>query len=210
MGSVYLVRCEVNGKGYVGKTANGIDVRRYEHEYRAKKGSKLPFHRALCKYGFENFEWIVIFESEDESELNELEIISIKSMKTKAPNGYNLTDGGEGMVGLKRTDEHRAKLSKALKGRISANKGKKFSEDHRRKLSEAHKGKPTVWKGKKHSKESRKKMSVSAKGNQNHKGKRHSTQSKQKMSKALRGKSWTKKRRIACLKRQLRVLQQGI
>lgn len=44
----------------------------------------------------------------------------------------NLVDGGFGVVGLKHTDETKAKLS-------AAHRGKVLSEDHRRKMSEAHK-----------------------------------------------------------------------
>ncbi len=74
----------------------------------------------------------------------------IKTLKTKSPTGYNLTDGGEGIVGLKRTLEHRRKISIANTGKkhsiasrmkMRASKiGKPFLPEHRAKLSKALKG----------------------------------------------------------------------
>lgn len=43
-------------------------------------------------------------------------------------------------VGKVLSEEHRAKLSKSGKGRVSANKGKTFSAEHREKMSKAAKG----------------------------------------------------------------------
>ena len=51
--------------------------------------------------------------------------------------GFNLTKGGSGAWGSKNPEETRRKLSEALKGKPSNNKGKKISEETRRKLSEA-------------------------------------------------------------------------
>jgi len=57
----------------------------------------------------------------------------IATLKTKKPNGYNQTDGGEGIVGLKRTPEHNAKIS-------VAKKGKSFSAEHCASISAGRKG----------------------------------------------------------------------
>jgi len=38
------------------------------------------------------------------------------------------------------TEEHKKKISEALKGRISPNKGNRYSEKTKKKLSESHKG----------------------------------------------------------------------
>jgi len=58
-----------------------------------------------------------------------------------------------------KSEETRIKLSKALKGRESPNKGKKVSEEARKKMSDAKKGKPGTWIGRKHSEESKRKIS---------------------------------------------------
>lgn len=55
------------------------------------------------------------------------------------------------------SEEHKAKLSKAHKGKPSWNKGKEFSEDYKRKLSLSHKGKHLP-------EETRAKMSEARKG----------------------------------------------
>jgi group I intron endonuclease len=71
----------------------------------------------------------------------------------------NLTDGGEGTVGMNMTDEHKNKLSLAKKGKVSAFKGKKHSDSSKEKLSKSLQGK-TAWnKGKNLSKETKEKIS---------------------------------------------------
>jgi hypothetical protein len=64
----------------------------------------------------------------------------------------NKTDGGEGFVGLVRTDEHRKKIGSAHKGKkkspeaiakmVASITGRKLSDEHKRKLSQIRKGKP--------------------------------------------------------------------
>lgn len=65
--------------------------------------------------------------------------------------------------GHKHTPESKQKVSQALKGRVSPNKGKKASEETRKKMSEARSGSKHPLYGKHHSEESRKKMSEAAK-----------------------------------------------
>jgi hypothetical protein len=76
----------------------------------------------------------------------------------------NLTDGGEGITGLFWTDEHRANISRANKGRVSPWKGKTASPESRVKMSAAHKGKPSSWKGRSPSPETREKMRLAKLG----------------------------------------------
>lgn len=84
---------------YVGKTYN-FEKRRREHEL--DKRQDIPFHRALRKYGLENFGWEVIDTAKTEKEIIEKEIYWIKKLNTcihsKNSNGYNITLGGEGGV----------------------------------------------------------------------------------------------------------------
>ena len=51
---------------------------------------------------------------DDEDDLNEAEIALIAGFKIKAPNGYNLSMGGDGAAGFVRSEEWRAKVSKTL------------------------------------------------------------------------------------------------
>jgi len=54
-----------------------------------------------------------------------------------------------GRKGIPMSDESRAKISAALMGNVPWNKGKTFSESHKKKLSEAKIGRPGPWTGKK-------------------------------------------------------------
>jgi len=195
MGCIYLVRNKVNMKGYIGCTNFTLERRRLEHEKSAGNGSKTAFHRALRKYGPDAFEWKVIMKCEDENDLNESEIASIATLGTKTPNGYNMTDGGEGIIGYIFSIEDRWKMSQAQKGNQNAKgirsveakqkmsearKGKTLSVEIRRKISEAGRGRIR-------SLESRKRTSNSMKGNQNTKGLIHSAETRRKISKAMGG-----------------------
>jgi len=76
----------------------------------------------------------------------------------------NLTDGGDGMVGWKPTQETLDLLSSVRKGRVFLPKGWKMSEEQRNKMSKARMGKEPWIKGKKMSEEQRKKVSEAMKG----------------------------------------------
>lgn len=54
---------------------------------------------------------------------------------------YNITDGGDGMLGYRHSKEVLVKLRKSLKGRKSPNKGKCMKESTKIKLSIINKGK---------------------------------------------------------------------
>lgn len=96
---IYKATNKINGKSYVGKTYN-FKKRKNEHFYDIDNNT--PFHRALKKYGKENFEWEIIDRAENENEILEKEIYWIKFLNTcihsKKSNGYNITMGGEGGV----------------------------------------------------------------------------------------------------------------
>lgn len=121
MGCVYLVTNLINGDQYVGKTIETLH-RRWGRHLRSAKGPCLNsyFHRAIKAYGEENFVIEVLEESEDEYYLFAVEIEAIKELDTLAPNGYNLTSGGEGGVGNK------------------SNTGRKLTEETKKRMSEAH------------------------------------------------------------------------
>lgn len=108
------------------------------HIYSAKRGSDHKFHRAIRKYGEENFtvEEVVAVEAPTKEQLKAkldfLEKHFIQKFDARR-NGYNSTDGGEGALGVIRSEETRQKISKL-------HKGKKLSEEHRKKLSIALRG----------------------------------------------------------------------
>lgn len=111
----------------------------------------------------------------NEEELNEMEIYYIaKFNSTDRTIGYNLTFGGDGVVGFKHTEETRKKLSDAHRGKPSPMKGKCHSSKAKEKMSASRKGKPK-------SPEHKAKMADS------HKGKHLSEATKQKISEAHQG-----------------------
>jgi group I intron endonuclease len=112
---VYKSTNIVNGNFYIGATSTGIDNRRKSHlvDARSGKGGCKVFHRAVQKYGEQSFSWEIIAVLETFSDMMLKEIELIAELKPQ----YNMTKGGEGVVGLERTKEWRDKVSKALKGR---------------------------------------------------------------------------------------------
>jgi len=140
----------VNGKAYIGK-ANNVKRRWEKHCVAARNESDGLLYRAMRKYGIENFQMRVIDEAEDEAyALNTLEPLWIRRFREEGIELYNLTEGGEGIVGLVHSEETKQKMSESLRGkkrseeqrqRLSeANRGKSPSEEARRKISEANRG----------------------------------------------------------------------
>lgn len=201
---VYLIRNIINGKGYVGQTVRSLERRWKQHLSDSKKGSKLYIHSAIRKYGEENFEYCILEETNNLSDLNRLEIEQIIKQNTFGKNGYNLTRGGfGGSFGYTRSLEIRKKIS-------VGNKGKKLSPEAKAKMSLSRKGK----KRKPFSSEWRENISKSAKLKKlsdEHKKKislfikrrKHSSKTKEKMSISSKGKSWSIKHRIAYLNRKI-------
>lgn len=127
---IYKITNIVNGKIYIGKTDNPTR-RWYKHKLESKKYLNRYLYRAMNKYGLENFTFEIIHENIPNSEIDSYEIKYIKELNSKAPNGYNMTDGGEGTIGRPMKESTKEKL------RI-ANKNKFVSEETRNKLSEIH------------------------------------------------------------------------
>lgn len=146
--SVYKISNKVNDKCYIGITTN-FERRMVEHQ---KSKGNYPIVNALKKYGKDNFSFTVLDQVESWDTACEKEKYYISFFKTKAPNGYNLTDGGEGVVGLE-------SKNKGKKGIHSQETLKKISDSLKKHYNEN----PNPFKGKKHSVESKKKMSDSCK-----------------------------------------------
>lgn len=192
MANVYAIGFP-SGKLYVGLTSKTVSQRLTAHLKDTRAGSKLPVHNALRKYG-RNVQLVVLAQGVSFDEAKDLEIWWISQLNTFCPGGYNLTRGGEGMVGYKFTAETKKKISEAKRGgklstehraKISGGqRGKKHTEETKAKMSEANKArKPTA--------ETRAKMSEASKGHQRRLGKKHTAAAKAKMSKAQRGKKHT-------------------
>lgn len=175
---IYKFTNLINGKIYIGQTIQNLEHRISGHRSNAKHNSdslnKNSVDYAIHEYGWENFKSEIIEICNSQDELNEREKFWIKELNCKVPVGYNLTDGGEGIIGFTSqkgkhfSEKHRAKIS-------ASNKGKKFSAEHKKKLSDSHKGK-------KLSNEHCKKISEANKGH------KHSPAAIAKMSAAKKGR----------------------
>lgn len=146
---IYMAINKVNGKKYVGFDSNWPS-RKKHHENQTfrtpgtKGYSKTNFHNALRKYGFENFDWVVLetYEPIDEFDRYCLNVLEPKhiSEQNSFEEGYNSTLGGEGSYGFRFTEEQRNELKRGLKERGHPMKGRSHSEETRKTLSEKNKG----------------------------------------------------------------------
>jgi group I intron endonuclease len=88
---IYISQNKINGKRYIGKTVKTLEERWYKHNKDVEYGSQTCFHRAIRKYGSENF--TVELLEDCPSELNnEREIHWIATLNPE----YNMTVGGDG------------------------------------------------------------------------------------------------------------------
>ena len=144
MNVVYVKNFE-NGKKYVGISSN-FNSRMRRHNYEMRKGNSLPLYNAMRKYSHYTD---VVFESDIYEDVLEMEKLIIQNFKDLGVELYNITDGGQGMLGLSPSKETREKISKTMTGRTLSDEHRrnlkgntnKMSEETKRKLSEAMRGK---------------------------------------------------------------------
>ncbi len=101
------------GKKYIGITIRDGKHRLKSHLYSVKRGVDTPLYRSIRKHGWENFAFEVLFMSDDWDYLCLTEKLAIARFCTFFPYGYNLTTGGEGIIG--RADISKEKASKSLR-----------------------------------------------------------------------------------------------
>ena len=89
-GVIYVITNLLNGMQYVGQTTRSVEQRFKEH---LKADSYIGC--ALRDFGAENFSVEIVAECASKKELNEKEIFFIEKFDCMAPNGYNLTAGGQ-------------------------------------------------------------------------------------------------------------------
>jgi group I intron endonuclease len=151
---IYGITNTLNGMKYVGMTSKTIE------ESKNYYGSGVYITRAVKKLGKQHFKKEIIEICNNEKHLREREKYWIKTLNTKHPLGYNLTDGGDGVInlyekgknkiseklkllvgekhphyGMKRSQETCNNISKALTGR-------KLSPEHAEKSRRANLGNP--------------------------------------------------------------------
>jgi len=117
--SIYMHTNIISGKSYIGYTKKSVEERfRHHMELARHKKHRSYFQRALLKHGIRGFESTTLKMVKTLEEALYWEKIYIFALRTKYPGGYNLTDGGEGVKGLRFPSEVRAKMSMLAKRRL--------------------------------------------------------------------------------------------
>ena len=143
---VYVHINKINGKLYFGQTGQENVKDRWDSGHGYKPC--VAFNRAIEKYGWDNFEHIVLFENLSLEMANIIESELIKKYETtNGVYGYNITSGGSNYKMSERTKE---KLRMKAVGRTHSDESK---EKIRKYLRENH-----PMQGKHHSEETKKKM----------------------------------------------------
>lgn len=146
-----------SGKIYIGQT-NDEKRRKRQHKNDARLGSKCLFHKAIRKYGFDNFKYEVLVNCKTREEVNSMEVYYINKYKTTDRiYGYNSTNGGDGVEGFRHSEDAKRRIREFIRNR-------KVSEETRRRMSESNKGKVR-------SEETRLRISNSKKGDKHPKSK---------------------------------------
>lgn len=121
-GIIYKYTCRTTNKVYIGQTiAEGKRKSAHKHmqtEWRSY------FYNAIAKYGYDNFDYEVIYEVISEipgyvkQVLDMMEVYYIQKYKSTNPKfGYNIAAGGGGTVGVPCSEEHKRKISQILKSK---------------------------------------------------------------------------------------------
>lgn len=137
---IYLITCLVNNKVYVGFTTQPLEKRFKRHISDSKsKSPKCLLHKAIKKYGVENFNIKILAKSPNVEYCREvLELYYIKQynsyIHTEESNGYNMTKGGEGMRGHVTSEETKELLRQSSK-RIPRNPLSNEAKEHMRQVN---------------------------------------------------------------------------
>ena len=142
-------------KRYIGITKRN-PVKRWGYKGYCYKHNKY-FYRAINKYGWDNFQHLILFSNLTKEEAEKKEIELIAEYKATDPQfGYNIENGGntigthsestrrkisEYHKGKHLTEDGKRRISEANKGRIAWNKGVHWSEEY--KINNAMKQKRT-------------------------------------------------------------------
>jgi len=138
-----------HGKVYIGITRQTLEQRVRRHVAYARQGRHFAISCAIRKHGEDSFRSeVMAFGSW--SEMLNAEIDAIAEHRLRGISCYNMTDGGEGSLGVVPSAEKRQRISASLSGRS-------LSAEHRQRVGESQRGKTIP----EHVKD---KMSAAAKG----------------------------------------------
>lgn len=139
---IYKITNQINNKCYIGQSIN-IERRFKEHKNTNRTSKYL--HRAINKYGIDNFKFEII-ETCSKEQLSDREKYWIKYYNSLKPYGYNLTDGGDGGNTFQyrtkeQMDKTRKKISQSTCGEKNGFYGKKHSYETKENLKKINTGK---------------------------------------------------------------------
>lgn len=119
-GYVYKIQNKINKKIYIGQT---YYLKRRFREHRKNWYHNKHFKNAIDYYGINNFTFSILHEINLENKarlkkiLNHLETFWIAASQSYlSEKGYNATWGGDGLVGMKFSEESRKKMSLSARG----------------------------------------------------------------------------------------------
>lgn len=126
---VYIHKNKINRKVYVGITHYTNPEKRWRggREYRRN----ILFNKAILKYGWNNFEHIVIFKNLSQEIACRIEILLIKRYRNKN-SCYNIADGGQGISAMNETIKN--KISRATSERLLEDNPMKHLTPEQRKF----------------------------------------------------------------------------
>lgn len=115
---VYKHTNKINLSSYIGITSRKPEIRWGDNgrNYRPSKGKHSCFYNAIEKYGWNNFDHEILERNLTYEQACDREKYYISFYNTKAPNGYNLTDGGEGTCGYESSDDFKKRRSELTSG----------------------------------------------------------------------------------------------
>lgn len=184
MGLIYTATSKTTGKVYVGQTSKTLERRQTWHRYDIKRGESTKFYNAIRKYGWDDFDWIVIEQGIPLGLLGQAEAVTIERYNSIAY-GYNTIPGG--LVSPALSKEVAAKISAARMGTRPWNKGIPRTEEEKRniragRLRAPRREGPSPLLGRKQTDEHRANISKALLGNQYTRGKQiHTAAEREKM-----------------------------
>ena len=209
-----------NGKVYIGVTKAekpesrwGLNGNGYKHQ--------ILFWRAIQKYGWDNFQHIILLNNISEKLAHECEKYLIAKYKTNdAKFGYNLTSGGEGITGYKFSEEHCKKQSERMMGHAVSDetkrkigeansvalKGRTLSVETKQKISTALSGENHPMYGKKQPADAVEKMRQKQMGNTYHLGHTVSKESRRRMSESHKGNKMSEETKQKITEKRLKAM----
>ena len=148
-GKIYKYTNLINGMVYIGQTKQTLEQRDYKHQ--SQLDDNTYFHRAIKKYGRENFSLELVEDNIPSNELDEKEKYYINYFESfyTTGKGYNLTQGGQWgpktqKLTIKQAEEIKEKIKTTQKTFIEIgneynvtqycisdiNRGKSFRDDN--------------------------------------------------------------------------------